>query len=117
MWRSSLGVRAAARACRKVCARATGIGNYSAVVFTTALIALTVTSCGDVNLQATRPFASDTGISAGQFVDDFNTLDRATWTCEYACPRVAGGEATFSLLAGVPPEQTGSWSKIRYLPR
>jgi hypothetical protein len=100
-----------------VCARAASIGNYSAVVFTTVLLALTVSSCGDVNLQATRRSASDAGSLAGHFVDEFDTLDPATWTCEYACPKVAGGEATFSLLAGVPPEQTGSWSKIRYLPQ
>jgi hypothetical protein len=51
------------------------------------------------------------------FNDDFNTFSSSIWSCEYSCPTVSGGFAQFLLHAGVAPNNTGSWSKIRYKPR
>ena len=51
------------------------------------------------------------------FRDDFSTFNTGTWSCEYSCPVIQGDRARFNLKAGVPPEQLGSWSKIRYKPK
>jgi hypothetical protein len=76
------------------------------------LVALAAASCGDVDVRATSR-----ATSTNRYVDTFDTLDADVWRCEYGCPSVAGGALTFSLLPGVDPKSTGSWSKIRYMPR
>jgi hypothetical protein len=48
------------------------------------------------------------------FGDAFDALDQDLWGCEYTCPTVTGGTAAFALDAGIPPNNPGSWSKIRY---
>jgi beta-glucanase (GH16 family) len=50
------------------------------------------------------------------FADDFDAFATDVWSCEYSCPTVTSGHARFTLAAGVPPDQEGSWSKIRYRP-
>jgi hypothetical protein len=59
------------------------------------------------------------GCSPGtsSYTERFTTFDTSVWTCEYSCPSVAAGVATFALLPGVAPNNNGSWSKARFLPR
>lgn len=49
--------------------------------------------------------------------DNFKSLDKETWKCEYTCPVIESGKARFRLHSHVPPDEKGSWSKIRYKPR
>jgi hypothetical protein len=51
------------------------------------------------------------------FTDLFSTFDTSTWSCEYSCPTVSGGKATFALLPGIAPNNNGSWSKARFRPQ
>jgi len=57
------------------------------------------------------------GGTGNTFTEPFDTFDKNVWSCEYTCPTVSGGFAQFNLLAGIAPNNTGSWSKIRYKPR
>jgi hypothetical protein len=52
-----------------------------------------------------------------RFVDAFDVFNTSLWSCEYSCPKASQGAARFSLLAGIQPNNLGSWSKIRYKPR
>jgi hypothetical protein len=91
------------------CARAGATGNHGGVML---LFALTAASCGDVDVHATSRAAPPNA-----YTDGFDTLDPNAWQCEYSCPSVSGGAATFSLLPGVGPDGVGSWSKIHFAPR
>ena len=51
------------------------------------------------------------------FSDSFDVFDSSIWSCEYSCPTVSGGVATFALQPNIAPNNMGSWSKIRYKPR
>ena len=55
--------------------------------------------------------------AANFFSDQFDAWSTSIWSCEYSCPTVSGGTAKFRLLAGIAPDNQGSWSKIRYKPR
>jgi hypothetical protein len=55
--------------------------------------------------------------SSGSYADSFDAFDATVWSCEYSCPTVAAGIATFALLPGVAPNSDGSWSKARYKPQ
>lgn len=92
------------------CARAGLTGNCAGVYL--VLLALLAASCGDVDI-----YATSRATPANRYTDGFDALDLGVWRCEYGCPSVSAGTATFSLLPGVQPNNTGSWSKIRYLPR
>lgn len=48
------------------------------------------------------------------FFESFDTWNEAAWTCEYTCPTVSNGIASFNLRPGVTPRREGSWSKIVY---
>jgi hypothetical protein len=48
--------------------------------------------------------------------DAFDDFDTDTWSCEYTCPTVSEGHASFRLQAGIAPDNEGSWSKIGYKP-
>ncbi|WP_250004740.1 hypothetical protein [Actinoplanes sp. M2I2] len=49
-------------------------------------------------------------------VDNFDTLDKQAWRCEYSCPAIEEGEARFRLNPDVAPDKPGSWSKLVYQP-
>lgn len=66
--------------------------------------------------RATEPRAS-LGTRQVIFRDDFSTFDEGTWSCEYTCPTIETGKARFRLQSGVPPDESGSWSKARYTPQ
>jgi hypothetical protein len=91
-------------------ARARLTGNHGGVYL--VLLALLAASCGDVDV-----YATSRATSANRYTDGFDALDLGVWRCEYSCPSVSAGTATFSLLPGVQPNNAGSWSKIRYTPR
>ncbi|MET0401872.1 MAG: glycoside hydrolase family 16 protein [Cystobacter sp.] len=55
--------------------------------------------------------------SAAPFTDTFDQFNTSTWSCEYSCPTVSGSSAKFNVKKGVAPNNTGSWSKIRYKPK
>jgi hypothetical protein len=106
------------RSRRNKCALDALTGNYHGVCSSVLLLAL-ISSCGNVELDATSRAApaSDGAMSTNRFSDPFDTLNLDVWTCEYSCPTMSGGTATFSLLPGVGPSNLGSWSKIHYTPR
>jgi hypothetical protein len=55
--------------------------------------------------------------AGGSYTEPFDTFNPSLWACEYSCPSVSAGVATFALLPGVAPNNNGSWSKARYAPR
>jgi hypothetical protein len=85
-------------------------------------------SASDAGASDSNSSASDSGsdeastLSAGctpgtsSYADSFAAFDTSIWTCEYSCPTVAAGTATFALLPGIAPNNNGSWSKARFLP-
>jgi hypothetical protein len=99
------------------CARGGRSGGYLSMSTALLLLAL-APSCGNVQLDATsESTADDAGAGSADATEEFDVLDPSLWRCEYSCPSVSEGVATFSLLPDVQPNQAGSWSKIRYTPR
>jgi hypothetical protein len=88
----------------------------------------TGSSASDAGASDSDSGASDSGTgeaatpSAGctpgtnSYADSFAAFDTSIWSCEYSCPTVAAGTATFALLPGIAPNNNGSWSKARFLP-
>jgi hypothetical protein len=72
---------------------------------------------GSTSDAASASDAGDDASVAPDFADAFDTFDTSTWSCEYTCPGIVDGKAVFALQASVPPDQEGSWSKIRYKPQ
>jgi hypothetical protein len=94
-----------------------------------------VASSPDTGASASDAGASDSGSSASDsgsdeaattsagcapgtnsYADSFAAFDTSTWSCEFSCPTVAAGTATFALLPNIAPNNNGSWSKARFLP-
>lgn len=76
------------------------------------LLAALCGACGNVSVDATT-----LAPATHPFTDPFDVLDPTAWACEFGCPTVESGVATFTLSAGAEPSTNASWSKLRYLPR
>ncbi|KAI9151372.1 putative glycoside hydrolase family protein [Paramyrothecium foliicola] len=49
--------------------------------------------------------------------EDFQSFNTDKWSCEYSCPIINSGKARFRLHSDTPPDEEGSWSKVRYTPK
>ncbi len=60
-----------------------------------------------------------TAQTSGELIhfDTFDTFNTDVWSCEYTCPKASNSAANFLLEAGIPPNNYGSWSKVRYKPK
>ncbi len=83
-------------------------GSYTVIVTDSTVPPQTATS---------SPALLTVSTALNVFSDSFDAFDSSIWACEYTCPTVSGGVATFALQPGIAPDNMGSWSKIRYKPR